>query len=234
MITLHRAEARGTTDLGWLDSRHSFSFGGYYDPQRMGFGPLRVINDDRVRGGGGFGTHSHRDMEIVSVVLEGGLAHRDSMGNGDVIRPNDVQVMSAGTGVAHSEFNESATDPVRFLQIWIEPERSGTAPRYEQRSFEPAQRAGRLQLVVSGDGAKEALQIGRDAKIFLADLVADQQVAHRLARGRRAWVQVARGEVSVNGKTAREGDGVAIEETDMVTVQGQGTDPATILLFDLR
>lgn len=233
MITLHRAEDRGATHLGWLDSRHSFSFGGYYDPQRMGFGPLRVINDDRVIGGGGFGTHSHRDMEIVSVVLEGALAHRDSMGNGDVLRPGEIQLMSAGTGISHSEFNHSAADPVRFLQIWIEPGHAGTPPRYEQRAFAAGTRAGRLQLVVSGDGADGSLEVGRDARIYLADLLAEQSVAHRLGRGRRAWVQVARGEVSVNGEPAREGDGLAIEGEDTLTVQGRGATEATVLLFDL-
>lgn len=233
MITLHPADRRGTTDLGWLDSRHSFSFGGYYDPRHMGFGPLRVINDDRVIGGGGFGTHSHRDMEIVSVVLDGALAHRDSMGNGDVLRPGEIQVMSAGTGVSHSEFNDSATDPVRFLQIWIEPEHAGTPPRYEQRAFDPGLRAGKLQLVVSGDGAEGSLEIGRDARIYLTDLRAEQSVTHALSSGHRAWVQIARGEVSVNGERAREGDGVAIEGESTLTVQGRSDGVATVLLFDL-
>ena len=233
MITHHRAADRGVTDLGWLDSHHSFSFGGFYDPERMGFGPLRVINDDRVIGGGGFGTHSHRDMEIISVVLEGGLAHRDSMGNGGVIRPGDVQVMSAGTGVAHSEFNASETDPVRFLQIWIVPERRGVAPRYEQRAFAAQGRSGRLQRVASADGADGSLRIGRDAHLFITDLEGEQSVSHALTAGRRSWVQVARGEVDVNGRRAVEGDGVAIEAEAVVSVQGAGAGRAVVLVFDL-
>lgn len=233
MITLARATDRGLTDLGWLDSRHTFSFGSYYDPRAMGFGPLRVINDDRVIGGGGFGTHSHRDMEIISVVLEGGLAHRDSMGNGDVIRPGDVQVMSAGTGVAHSEFNASATEPVHFLQIWIVPERNGSSPRYEQRSFGAEGRDGRLQLVVSGDGADDSLRIGRDARVYRARLGDGQSVTRELRHGRRAWVQIASGEATVNGIDVAEGDGVALEREASVTVRGRGQQKAEVLLFDL-
>jgi quercetin 2,3-dioxygenase len=233
MITLAHATDRGLTDLGWLDSRHTFSFGGYYDPRAMGFGPLRVINDDRVIGGGGFGTHSHRDMEIISVVLEGGLAHRDSMGNGDVIRPGDVQVMSAGTGVAHSEFNASATEPVHFLQIWIVPERNGSSPRYEQRNFDAEGRDGRLQLVVSGDGADDSLRIGRDARVYRARLGDAQSVTHELRPGRRAWVQIASGEATVSGIDVSAGDGVALEHETSVTVQGRGRQQAEVLLFDL-
>lgn len=233
MITVHRAEDRGRTDLHWLDSRHSFSFGGFYEPGRMGFGPLRVINDDRVIGGGGFGTHSHRDMEIISVVLEGGLAHRDSLGNGDVIRPDEVQVMSAGSGVAHSEFNESATESVRFLQIWIEPRSYGASPRYEQRKFEREGRDGRLQLVVSPDGREGSLSIGQDAWLYRADLAEGKTLEHPLGPGRRGWVQVATGEVTVNGEQLREGDGVAFERETLIQLQGRTATESQVLLFDL-
>jgi redox-sensitive bicupin YhaK (pirin superfamily) len=233
MITLRRAEERGRSDLGWLDSRHSFSFSGYYDPEQMGFGDLRVINEDRVRGGAGFGTHPHRDMEIISYVLEGGLEHKDSMGTGSMIRPGEVQVMSAGTGVTHSEYNASKSDPVHFLQIWILPRECGVTPRYDQKAFDAGSRNGQLQLVVSGDGAEDSLQIGQDASLYLADLAEGAKVEHVLTRG-RGWVQVVRGNVRVNGKELRAGDGAAL--SDETTVEVVGTDAkekSEILLFDL-
>lgn len=233
MLTHRPAAARGTTRIGWLDSKHSFSFGGYYDPGHMGFSDLRVINEDVVVPGAGFGEHPHRDMEIISIVLEGGLAHRDSMGHGDVIRPGDVQVMSAGTGVTHSEFNDSEAEPVHFLQIWIQPDAAGRAPRYDQKSFDPAGRDGRLQLVASPDGAGGSLTIGQDARVHLADLDQGQSVDHAIAKGRRAWVQVASGAVKIDGRTFAAGDGVAIEKVDRVSVEG-AENGAKIVLFDLR
>ena len=232
MLTHRPADQRGRTTIGWLDSRHSFSFGGYYDPAHMGFSDLRVINEDVVVPGAGFGTHPHRDMEILSVVLEGGLAHRDSMGNGDVIRPGDVQVMSAGTGITHSEFNASETEPVHFLQIWIEPAARGVVPTYDQKAFDPAGRDGALQLVASADGAEGSLTIGQDARVYLADLGTGQQVEHAIAPGRRAWIQVARGRVEVGGERVAAGDGVAVEATERVRLEGVGD--AQVLLFDLR
>ena len=232
MLTHRPADQRGRTTIGWLDSRHSFSFGGYYDPAHMGFSDLRVINEDVVVPGAGFGTHPHRDMEILSVVLEGGLAHRDSMGNGDVIRPGDVQVMSAGTGITHSEFNASETEPVHFLQVWIEPAARGTEPTYDQKAFDPAGRDGALQLVASADGAEGSLTIGQDARVYLADLGAGQEVEHAIAPGRRAWIQVARGRVTVDGERVAAGDGVAVEATERVRLEGVGD--AQVLLFDLR
>ena len=233
MLTHRPANERGTTKIGWLDSKHSFSFGGYYDPAHMGFSDLRVINEDVVVGGGGFGTHPHRDMEIVSVVLEGGLAHRDSMGNGDVIHPGEVQVMSAGTGVEHSEFNASETDRVHFLQIWIQPAARGTEPGYAQKPFDPAGRDGKLQLVASPDGADGSLVIGQDARIFWADLNATQSVEPVIAPRRRAWVQVVRGRVQIDGRDFEAGDGIAVEGTDRVTIEGQA-EASDVLVFDLR
>lgn len=234
MKTIRRASERGSTNIGWLDSKHTFSFGGFYHPEHMGFGDLRVINDDRVVPGAGFGTHPHRDMEIISVVLEGGLAHRDSMGNGDVIRPGEVQVMTAGTGVAHSEYNASETEPVHFLQIWIEPARRGTEPRYEQKAFDPTLRDGRLQLVASPDGADGSLPIGQDARMFLVDLREAQAVEHVVESGRRVWVHVATGRARVDGEQLTAGDGIALESVDRVVLEGLDTEAAQVLLFDLR
>ena len=234
MKTLRRANQRGSTKLGWLDSRHTFSFGGFYHPEHMGFGDLRVINDDRVVPGAGFGTHPHRDMEIISVVLEGGLAHRDSMGNGDVIRPGEVQVMTAGTGITHSEYNASETEPVHFLQIWIEPAERGTEPRYAQKAFDRAERDGRLQLVASPDGADGSLPIGQDARMFLVDLREGQSVEHEVAEGRRVWAHVATGRARVDGEELRAGDGIALERIDRVVLEGPDAEAAQVLLFDLR
>ncbi len=230
-ITLRAAEDRGRADFGWLDSRHTFSFGEYWDPRHMGFGPLRVINDDRVAPGGGFPTHPHRDMEIVSYVLDGGLQHRDSLGTGSVIRPGDVQRMTAGTGIRHSEFNASATDPVHFLQIWILPDAQGLAPSYEQTRFEPEEKRGRLRLVASNDGRDGSVTIHADVALYATLLDAGETVSHDLAPGRIAWVQVARGEAIVAGERLREGDGLAVDAGGTIALEGIAD--AEILLFDM-
>ena len=200
MLTLRRAEERGRANFGWLDSRHSFSFGHYFDPKHMGFGPLRVINDDRVAGGGGFPTHPHADMEIITYVLDGGLEHRDSLGTGSVVRPGDVQRMSAGSGVRHSEFNASKTDPVHFLQIWIVPEKRGLEPSYEQKTFSDADKRGRLRLIGSRDGREGSVTIHQDVDLYATVLAEGQTVGHGLRDGRAAWVQVARGTAMLNGE----------------------------------
>ncbi|PKR88158.1 quercetin 2,3-dioxygenase [Pleomorphomonas diazotrophica] len=230
MITIRKASERGHTDAGWLDSHHSFSFGHYFDPSAMGFGPLRVINDDRVAGGGGFPPHPHADMEIVSYVLEGALQHRDSLGTGSVIRPGDVQRMSAGTGIRHSEFNASATDPVHFLQIWILPEADGFAPSYEQKSFND-ELTNRLRLVASRDGRDGALALHRDVDLYAGRLTAGTEVDHSFAPGRLGWLQVARGSVKINGQDLGEGDGAAIERLPDLSISAQSD--AEILLFDM-
>jgi len=232
MLTLRRAEERGRANFGWLDSRHSFSFGHYHDPAHMGFGPLRVINDDRVAPGGGFPTHPHSDMEIVSYVLEGALEHKDSLGTGSVIRPGDVQRMSAGTGIRHSEFNASKTQPVHFLQIWILPERNGLEPGYEQKAFSPAEKRGKLRLVGSRDGRDGSVTIHRDVDFYATLLGEDEAVSHALKPGRTAWVQVAQGTVKLNGEQLYPGDGVAIEEAGEIALAGTSPD-AEILLFDM-
>ena len=232
MLNHLKAEERGRADLGWLDSRHSFSFGHYYNPQRMGFGPLRVINDDRVAPGGGFPTHPHSDMEIISYVLEGGLAHRDSLGTGSVIRPGDVQRMSAGTGIRHSEYNASQTEPVHFLQIWIIPERDGLKPGYEQKHFGPESKHGQLRLIGSPDGRDGSVTIHRDVDLYATLLDEGGTVTHRVAPGRVAWVQVADGQVSLNGTDLAAGDGVALDGTDPISLRG-GKDGAEVLLFDM-
>ena len=228
---VRRAEERGPADFGWLHSKHSFSFGGYYDPEHMGFGPLRVINEDRVAPGGGFPTHPHRDMEIISYVIEGGLAHKDSTGTSSVIRPGDVQRMSAGTGVRHSEYNASETEPVHFLQIWIIPERQGLNPSYEQKTFAAAEKRGKLRLVGSRDGRKGSVVIHQDVDLYATLLEAGESLSHRMAAGRGAWVQVVGGELAVNGEQLRAGDGLSISGTDEIRLEAQG--PAETLLFDM-
>jgi len=232
MIIHRKANERGHADFGWLNSHHSFSFGQYYDSEHMGFGALRVINDDRVAAGGGFDTHGHKDMEIVSYVLDGALAHRDSLGSGSVIRPGDVQVMSAGTGIRHSEFNASKTDPVHFLQIWIIPEKQGLKPSYAEKHFPEAERLGQLRLIASPDGRDGSLTIRQDASIHTAVLDAGTDLTHPLAEGRRYWLQVAKGSLDVNGKTVLEGDGLAIVEEASLTLRA--TSRSEILLFDLQ
>jgi quercetin 2,3-dioxygenase len=232
MMTIRRAAERGTANFGWLDSRHTFSFGHYYDPDHMGFGPLRVINEDRVRPGGGFDTHGHRDMEIISYVLEGALEHKDSIGTGSVIRPGDVQVMSAGTGIRHSEFNHSKNEPVHFLQIWVLPDREGLPPRYDQKTFAESEKRGRLRLVGSPDGRDGSIVIHQDAKIFAALLDSGDEVTHALQAGRKGWVQIVRGAIEVNGEPLRAGDGVAVENEPALAVSSR-TDDSEILVFDL-
>jgi hypothetical protein len=231
MITVRKSSQRGASNFGWLDSKHTFSFGHYYDPQNMGFGKLRVINEDIVDGGAGFGTHPHDNMEIISYVLEGALAHKDSIGTGSVIRPGDVQRMSAGTGIAHSEFNDSATDPVHFLQIWVLPEQRGLEPSYEQKSFPAEQRKGRLQLVGARDGRDGAVTIHQDLDLFVANLDKGDAVSHALRPRRKAWVQVPRGTVTVNGNVVGQGDGAAL--TDETKVEIAANDNAEVLVFDL-
>jgi quercetin 2,3-dioxygenase len=231
-LTIRRSEDRGRANFGWLDSRHTFSFGHYHDPDHMGFGPLRVINDDRVAGGGGFPTHPHADMEIISIVLEGAMEHKDSLGTGSVIRPGDVQRMSAGTGIRHSEFNASATDPVHFLQIWIMPERHGIAPGYEQKSFAEAETRGRLRLVGARDGRDGAVTIHQDVDLYSGNLGAGDAVRHEIKSGRAAWLQVARGQVSVNGETLRAGDGAAVTDAEYLELAGTSA-AAQVVLFDL-
>jgi redox-sensitive bicupin YhaK (pirin superfamily) len=228
MITVRPAEARGRTRLDWLDSRHTFSFGDYHDPRHMGFRALRVINEDRVAPGGGFATHPHRDMEIVTWVLAGALEHRDSLGHGSVIRPGDVQRMTAGTGIAHSEFNPSATEPVHFLQIWILPETRGLAPGYEQRAVAAG---GGLRLVAAREGGGQAITIHQDAALYVATLAPGERVTHRLAPGRHAYLQVARGRVLVDGVVLGAGDGAAVSDVREVTLCAR--EPAEALLFDL-
>ena len=231
MITVRRAAERGRSDLGWLDSRHTFSFGDYHDERFMGFRDLRVINDDRVRASRGFGTHAHRDMEIVSYVLEGALEHRDSLGTGSVIRPHEVQRMSAGRGVTHSEFNASEHDDVHFLQIWILPAERGLPPSYEQRPFPPEQKRGRLRLVGAPDGRDGAVTVHQDVAIYATLLDPGQRVEHRLASGRHAWVQVASGEVTVNGQSLVAGDGAAV--SDEAALDLTARSDAEVLVFDL-
>jgi quercetin 2,3-dioxygenase len=234
MVRVRKAADRGRSRTDWLDSRHTFSFADYLDPANMGFGKLRVINDDVVDAGRGFGRHPHRDMEILSYVLEGELEHGDSMGNGSVIRPGDVQRMSAGTGVVHSEANHSKTDRVRFLQIWIEPERRGIAPGYEQKSFGERDRRGVLKLVASRDGRDGSVTVHQDVSLYAGLLGAGESASVPLAAGRRAWVQVARGKVAVEGQVLAEGDGAAIEGMGggaQVTVEGR--DASEVLVFDL-
>ena len=231
MITIRDRDSRGRTEIGWLDSQHSFSFGDYRDPAQMGFRALRVINEDRVIPGAGFGTHGHRDMEIVSYVLSGALEHKDSLGTGSIIRPGEVQRMSAGTGITHSEFNHSESEPVHFLQIWILPERGGLAPGYEQKQFAPEERRGRFRLVGDRHGTDGAVTIHQDVRLYVADLAAGEQIAHDLPDGRHAWLQVARGVVTLNGEALREGDGAAI--SDEWSLRLATEVGAELLLFDL-
>jgi len=231
MMTLRPADARGHADHGWLDSHHTFSFADYHDPKHMGFRALRVINDDRVAAGKGFGAHPHRDMEIVSYVLEGALEHRDSLGTGSVIRPGDVQRMSAGTGVTHSEFNASKTDAVHFLQIWIVPERRGAAPGYEQRNFTVDEKRGRLRLVASPDGREASVTVHQDVALYAGVFGPGERAEHTLAPGRHAWVHVATGSATVNGRTLSAGDAAALSDEPRVVIEGG--DGAEVLVFDL-
>jgi len=231
MITLRPSYERGHTTLSWLESAHTFSFNNYVDPRHMGFRQLRVINDDRVKPGAGFGTHSHRDMEIITYVLEGALEHRDSTGNGSVIRPGDVQRMSAGTGISHSEYNHSPAAPVHFLQIWIPPERQGLDPSYEQRSFAPEELRGQWRLMAARDGRDGAVVVHQDVNVLAVQLEPGAQVSYHLKAGRHAWVQLARGGVTLNGVSLKEGDGAAVSESAVVDIVA--IDRSEVLLFDL-
>ena len=232
MIQIRRAADRGHFDHGWLDTRHTFSFGDYHDPRHMGFRALRVINEDRVRPGEGFGTHGHRDMEILSYVLEGGLAHKDSMGNGSVISPGDVQYMSAGTGVRHSEFNASQTDPVHFYQIWILPEENGLAPQYGEKRFDESAKRGKLRLVASGAGDDGSIGIRQDARVYATVLGPGETASLELAPGRHLWTQVLRGSASVNGQSVAAGDGLAASNERAFRFEG-GEKGTELLVFDL-
>lgn len=231
METLLPAAERGHTNAGWLDSHHTFSFGEHYDPSRLGFRALRVINDDRVEGGEGFGPHPHRDMEIITYVLAGSLAHKDSLGTGSVIRRGEVQRMSAGTGVVHSEFNASRDETVHFLQIWILPEKKGLTPSYEQKRFEPESRRHGLRLIASRDGREGSVVVHQDVELRAALLASGESAAHPLAKGRHAFVHVVEGEVTVNGQAAQTGDGLELSEVERVTITARGA--AEVLLFDL-
>lgn len=232
MIRVRRSNERGKANFGWLDSSHTFSFGSYYDPAHMGFSDLRVINEDRVTPGKGFEPHSHRDMEIISYVLDGGLAHEDSMGNGSVIRPGDVQRMTAGTGVQHSEMNASKDAPVHFLQIWVLPEREGLEPGYEQKHFTAEEKAGALKLVGSRDGREGSVTIHQDVSLYAGILEPQDAVAMTLASGRKGWLQVVSGAVSLNDEALATGDGAAVEGVDELKLRAV-EGPAEVLWFDL-
>jgi len=231
MISVRKAAERGHFNFSWLDTYHTFSFDQYYDPRFMGFRSLRVINEDRVQPGHGFPTHAHRDMEIITYVLAGGLAHKDSMGNGSVIRPGDVQRMSAGAGVRHSEANPSTSDPVHLLQIWIMPNRLGSAPGYEQKFFADEEKRGRLRLIASPDGRDGSVTVQQDARLHAALLEPGQEVVYELRAERHAWVQVARGTIELNGQELEQGDGAAVSAEERLTFVAR--EPAEVLLFDL-
>ena len=231
-MLIHRhANERGKANFGWLDSAHTFSFGHYQDDAWMGFGPLRVINEDRVAPGGGFATHGHADMEIISVVLEGALQHKDSIGTGSVIRPNEVQRMSAGSGIRHSEFNASQTEPVHFLQIWIMPDQQNILPSYEQKAFPAEDRQDRLRLVASGDGAEGSLKIAQQASLYSSRMTPGASLQHSLKQGRLGWVQVVSGQVMVNGQSLSAGDGLGL--VDEAEIRLQADQATELLVFDL-
>lgn len=231
MLTIRPASERGHAEHGWLDSHHSFSFADYHDPKQMGFRGLRVINEDRVAPARGFGTHSHRDMEIISYVLEGGLSHRDSIGTGSVIKPGDVQRMSAGSGVAHSEFNASQSEPVHFLQIWLVPSERGIEPSYEQKTFPDSEKRGRLRVVASPDARDGSVLLHSDAVLYSGLFDRGESAELALAPGRHAWIQVARGTLRVNGQDLSAGDGAAVSE--VTKLQLEGIDASEVLVFDL-
>lgn len=231
MMTIRKANERGHADHGWLNSYHTFSFADYHDPQWMGFRSLRVINDDTVAAGAGFGQHPHRDMEIISYVLEGALEHKDSMGNGRIIKPGEFQYIAAGTGVLHSEYNPSKKDPVHFLQIWIQPDKPGARPAYGEKAYSSAE-PGRLNLVASKSGREGSLAINQDTDLWLAKFSNGEALMHELRPGRHAWIHVAEGNVELNGQRLTAGDGVAVSEESKLALAGQGK--AQVLLFDLN
>ncbi len=232
MITIRRSQERGGADHGWLNTRHTFSFDTYHDPRHMHFRALRVINEDVVQPGEGFPTHPHRDMEIITYVLEGALRHQDSLGNGSIIRPGDGQRMSAGTGILHSEANPSSTEPVHLLQIWILPGQKGIAPGYEQKAFPEEEKRGRLRVIAAPDGHEGAVTIHQDVSLYVSLLDKDQRVTHTLSPGRHAWLQVARGSVELNGTRLEQGDGAAVSDEQKLTISGSDGQ-SEILLFDL-
>jgi len=231
MITLRKSDARGKTKIDWLDSRHSFSFADYHDPEHMSFGPLRVINEDWIAGGGGFQPHSHRDMEIVTYVLDGALEHKDSLGHKGVIRPGEIQRMSAGSGIVHAEFNATRDKPVHLLQIWIMPSKTGIAPSYEQKTIDPQAVANRLARIAAPEPRENEVRLVQNAEIWAARLGADQEVVHRLEKGRRAWIQVAKGDVGVGRERLKAGDAAAISDEDKIALRAYA--PSEILLFDM-
>jgi quercetin 2,3-dioxygenase len=231
MIQVRKSRERGHFDHGWLDTYHTFSFARYYEPAHMGFRALRVINEDRVQPGKGFGTHPHEDMEIVTYVLEGGLAHRDSLGTGATIQPGELQVMTAGTGLTHSEYNASPTESVHLYQIWLLPDRDGLTPSYDQRAFPEEERRNRLRLVASPDGSEGSLTIHQDARLFLSTLDAGREVVHAISPGRHAWLQVLRGAADLNGSSLAEGDGAAVSGESSLAIRSQ--HESEVLLFDL-
>jgi hypothetical protein len=231
MMTIRKSEERGHANHGWLDSYHSFSFANYYDPRHMSFRSLRVINDDTVLGGGGFDTHPHRDMEIISYVLSGALEHRDSMGHSAVMKAGDVQRISAGSGILHSEFNHSPIEPVHFLQIWIVPDQKGLKPGYAEKSFAKLS-SGRLELIASKGGRADSVSINQDADVYLGKLKPGETVTHNLGPNRHAWVQVAEGELSLNGQTLKTGDGAAVSAENALTLSAK--DQSQVILFDLN
>ncbi|NEQ96990.1 MAG: pirin family protein [Cyanothece sp. SIO2G6] len=232
MLTIRKSDERGLAEFGWLKSFHTFSFGEYYDPNHMNFGMLRVINDDRIKGSSGFPTHGHRDMEIITYVLDGALEHKDTLGNVAVIKPGEVQRMSAGTGIAHSEYNHSATDLARFLQIWVIPDTKGLEPGYEQKYFDPTEGQGKLRLVGSRDGRDGSVTIHQDLNLYAGHLQTGDTVDFALAGDRQAWVQIARGSVAINGQVLVAGDGAAVSKLEQMTIEGR-TDDAELLIFDL-
>ena len=232
MINIRPGNERGNANFGWLHSQHTFSFGNYYDPKHMGFANLRVINEDRVQPSKGFGTHSHRNMEIISYVLEGQLEHKDNIGNGSVIRPGDLQRMSAGTGISHSEFNASKTDEVHFLQIWILPNKKGIPPSYEQKHFPPAENQGKLRLIGSEDGRENSVKIHQDVNLYVGTLNQDDQVEYAIGDHRSVWLQVVRGALDINGQILSAGDGAAISQENQIAIAGT-IDNTEVLLFDM-
>ena len=232
MLDILKANARGLANHGWLSSRHSFSFGHYYNPEQIGFSDLRVINDDRVAPAQGFGQHPHRDMEIFSYVLEGSLEHKDSMGTGSVIRPGDVQLMSAGSGVTHSEFNHSGSEPVHFMQIWLIPAEQNAPPRYQQEHYSDEEKRGRLRLIISPDGAEGSLQVRQDTRVYAGLFDGTESAELNLPAHRHAYIQVARGSITVNGQRLDEGDGARVRQVDSLSFSDG--DKAEVLVFDLR
>ena len=233
MLTVRKSKERGHANHGWLDSHHSFSFADYHDPSHMGYRSLRVINEDRVAEGRGFGAHPHRDMEILSYVLKGKLAHKDSMGHVEVLGPNEIQKMSAGSGVVHSEFNGSETEPVHFLQIWIEPKSRGTKPAYEQIKFDAAEKLDRFKVLASAKPVEGAATLNQDASVAVTELTPGKSLSYKLGDGRHAWLQVIHGEVKVNGTQLFSGDAVAVDDEPALDITAQGAANSEVLLFDL-